>query len=342
MVTFLNPSLRPIPMHKHKFRVYATQNSFSDKAAQKYIKDFSLSAEPVYTGSNIDDWIAEMLRKDGLGIIPYVNSARGGVYEHISALVSPRVIVKRSRNLVSNLEIIGEQSVNVAFDLYANKNIKLEDLDSKMQHTLFTHPMALLQTNAFLERYKIKVDLTKTDTATGLHKCAQQKDLALAIAMSGTTHPNTYLLAQNIQPNKHNTTRFVIAINKRHHWRDNLKQQTSCLNGRPIKNKRLFLYSTLNEKNNADLTITLNTLGLKVYRSTTIPSQSKSGRVFTPNARIIECKHNGKDQQIFNESFFAHITNQSENPLQGRLTFLGTAPRLMIKKTEKSFEFIRD
>ena len=106
----------------------------------------------------------------------------------------------------SNFHIIGEHFLPIYFHLMALKGAKLEGI-----RTAESHIMALGQTRRFLRKHNIK-PVTAADTAGSARQVSECGDLTRA-AIAPRLAAEVYgldILAEHIEDEKHNTTRFVI------------------------------------------------------------------------------------------------------------------------------------
>jgi prephenate dehydratase len=129
-----------------------------------------------------------------LAMIPIENSIAGRVADIHHLLPS------------SNFHIIGEHFLPIYFHLMAPKGAKLENIK-----TAESHIMALGQTRRFLRKHGIK-PVTAADTAGSARHVSEGGDLSRA-AIAPRLAAEVYgleILAEHIEDEKHNTTRFVV------------------------------------------------------------------------------------------------------------------------------------
>jgi prephenate dehydratase len=106
----------------------------------------------------------------------------------------------------SSFHIIGEHFLPIYFHLMALKGAKLEGIK-----TAESHIMALGQTRRFLRKHGIK-PVTAADTAGSARHVSEAGDLTRA-AIAPRLAAQVYgleILAEHIEDEKHNTTRFVV------------------------------------------------------------------------------------------------------------------------------------
>jgi len=129
-----------------------------------------------------------------LAMIPIENSIAGRVAD-IHALLP-----------ASGLHIVGETFLPIHFQLLAAPGARIEDLT-----TVHSHVHALGQCRNIIRRHRLKT-VVASDTAGAAREVAELKDptiAALATELAGKIH-GLETLAENVEDETHNTTRFVI------------------------------------------------------------------------------------------------------------------------------------
>ncbi|RXK80561.1 prephenate dehydratase [Filimonas effusa] len=128
------------------------------------------------------------------GIMAIENSIAGSILPNYNLLQK------------SNLRITGEVYLQIKQNLLVNPGVKLEDI-----REVHTHPMAILQCLAFLEKYNWKLVETE-DTALSAKLIHQHKNkYAAGIASKRAAELfNLDVLAPNIHTMKNNYTRFLV------------------------------------------------------------------------------------------------------------------------------------
>lgn len=135
--------------------------------------------------------------KDGradLAMLPVENSTYGRVADIHHLLPD------------TGLHIIGEYFVRVHINLLAVPGTKLAQVDHAMSHTVL-----LGQCRTFLKKHSIQLR-TGADTAGSAQKVAEDGNpevAALASQLAGEIY-GLETLAENIEDNQHNTTRFLV------------------------------------------------------------------------------------------------------------------------------------
>jgi prephenate dehydratase len=128
------------------------------------------------------------------GIMAIENSIAGSILPNYNLLQK------------SNLRITGEVYLQIRQNLMVNPGVKLEDI-----REVHTHPMAILQCLAFLEKYNWKLVETE-DTALSAKLIHQHKNKhAAGIASKRAAELfNLDMIAPNIHTMKNNYTRFLV------------------------------------------------------------------------------------------------------------------------------------
>lgn len=106
----------------------------------------------------------------------------------------------------SNLTIIGEVYLQINQNLLVNKDVQLEDI-----REVHSHPMALQQCFAFLEKHNWKLIETE-DTALSAKNICQHKSKHIAAVASKLAAElfDLKIIAPNIHTLKNNYTRFLV------------------------------------------------------------------------------------------------------------------------------------
>ena len=136
-----------------------------------------------------------------LGMIPIENSIAGRVADIHNLLPA------------SGLHIIGETFLPIHFQLLAIPGARIEDLRS-----VHSHVHALGQCRKIIRRYGLK-PVVAGDTAGSAREVAEAKDptrASLATALAGEMYGLT-ALAEDVEDEAHNTTRFVV-LSKTPQW----------------------------------------------------------------------------------------------------------------------------
>ena len=128
------------------------------------------------------------------GVVAIENSIYGSFRENYDLL------------LKHDAKIVGESYHKIILDLIALPSVKLEDLKE-----IYTHPMAMTQAEAFLEKYPDLKKIETHDTASSA-RMIKEKGLLHAAAIGSELTAEIYgmsILAHDIETERHNYTRFL-------------------------------------------------------------------------------------------------------------------------------------
>ncbi len=190
------PSFLPRPIISEcmfKAAYFGLPGAYSEQASIKYF------------GSSIGlkecGFLTEVFESVGVdsefGVVPIENSIEGAVTQTYDLLLG------------SELSIVGEVIVGISHCLMAVKGVNLVQVKD-----VYSHPQALGQCRAFLEAHKLN-SIPFYDTA-GSAKMLKEKVLRNAAAIASARAAKVYgmnVLADGIQSNRHNYTRFLIISN---------------------------------------------------------------------------------------------------------------------------------
>ncbi|MBE7685940.1 prephenate dehydratase [Tenacibaculum piscium] len=156
-----------------------------------------------------------------------------------------------------NLQIIGEQYLNIHHHLMALPNQKIEDIKE-----VSSHPMALLQCKEFFKKYpKIKL-IEDVDTAEVAKRIAQNnlKGVAAIAPKIAAEIFNLNIIEDSIQTIKENATRFVILETKKRNHQNNSDNTIKNSNKASLKfqldHKRGSLATILNVLSDCKMNLT--------------------------------------------------------------------------------------
>ena len=164
-------------------------------------KDFFDGEEIETIDCNTFKELAKLVADDSniLGIMAIENTIAGSILQNYQLLRENR------------LTIVGEYKLRISHSLVALPGVKMEDIKE-----INSHPMALMQCSEFLERFPDKKLVEKDDTA-GSAKWIKENGLADHAAICPAGAAELYgmnILAEGIETNKRNFTRFLIVSNK--------------------------------------------------------------------------------------------------------------------------------
>lgn len=167
-----------------------------------------IAAKEFFNGSEIETIdcdtfkvLAEMVagKPDVLGIMAIENTIAGSI------LPNYRLIRE------NDLAIVGEYKLRISHSLVALPGVEIEDINE-----VNSHPMALMQCEEFLDRFP-HIKLVEKDDTAGSAKWIQENNLRDHAAICPAGAAALYgmnILAEGIETNKHNFTRFLILANR--------------------------------------------------------------------------------------------------------------------------------
>jgi prephenate dehydratase len=171
--------------------------AFHEIAAYKYFGDQSVEIVPRNTFKDLFKALKD--RKVEYGITAIENSLAGSILPNYSLL------------LESNMKVIGEIYLRIKQNLVALPGQTLKDIDE-----VFSHPMAILQCQAFFDEFPNIKLIDSIDTALSAKKIADEKLSGIAAIASdlAATKYGLDIIAEEIETNKRNYTRFLILQDK--------------------------------------------------------------------------------------------------------------------------------
>lgn len=176
-----------------KIAIQGGYGAFHEIAANHYFNGQEIEIVPRNTFKDLFKAL-----KDGqvdFGITAIENSLAGSILPNYSLL------------LESNMKIIGEIYLRIRQNLVALPGQTIADIKE-----VFSHPMAILQCQAFFDNYpEIKL-IDSIDTALSAKKIAQENISGVAAIASdlAATKYGLEIVAEQIETNKKNYTRFLI------------------------------------------------------------------------------------------------------------------------------------
>lgn len=142
------------------------------------------------------------------------------VFEDVQAGRASKAVVAIENSLVGSInevyDLLLKDSLQIEGELYmriSHNLIGLQGATLQQIKTVYSHPMALLQCEAFLDTKLASADVhERHDTAESVEFVAQQKDpsqAAIASAAAAKMH-GLKILQSDIETDKHNYTRFIV------------------------------------------------------------------------------------------------------------------------------------
>jgi prephenate dehydratase len=134
------------------------------------------------------------------GIIPIENSLTGSIHQNYDLL------------LESDLSITGEIFLRVSHYLIANHGVKPHNVKR-----VFSHPQGLAQCLKFLKKMPQAERIPVSNTAAAVRKIKDGRllDAAAIASLQAAIDYDMNILAENIEDNKANITRFLILAKKK-------------------------------------------------------------------------------------------------------------------------------
>ena len=145
----------------------------------------------------------------------------------------------------SDVRIIGEHKLRIKHSLVALEGQEIEDI-----HEVRSHYMALLQCEQFLSQHPHIQLIEAEDTAKSAHKIATSNQRGIAgICYAETAKQfGLKILAEGIETNKHNFTRFLMVAHK--DKAEQITQKESC-------NKASIVFSLPHEQGSLSKVLTI-------------------------------------------------------------------------------------
>lgn len=177
------------------------RGAYAQQAIDKYFSDKSKpKVESLALDSFSEVFASVSEQKVQYAMIPIENSLNGSVYQNYDNFISHADVV-----------IVGSVSLSIHHSLLVCKGTKLEDIK-----TVYSHPQGFGQSRNFLEAHKdwTLIDSVSTATAAELVSSSGDKSKAAIGSALNAEIYNLDILAQDIQDEKTNYTRFVLITKK--------------------------------------------------------------------------------------------------------------------------------
>ncbi len=176
-----------------KIAIQGGYGAFHEIAAIKYFGDENIEIVPRNTFKDLFKALKE--GQVDFGITAIENSLAGSILPNYSLL------------LESNMKIIGEIYLRIRQNLVALPGQELSDIKE-----VYSHPMAILQCQAFFDEYPEITLIDSIDTALSAKKIADENlhNIAAIASDLAAEKYNLNIIAEEIETNKKNYTRFLI------------------------------------------------------------------------------------------------------------------------------------
>ncbi len=147
------------------------------------------------------------------GVIPVENSIAGSITMNYDLLVKEPV------------EIVGEIFLKINHNLLGQKGAKLQQIKK-----VYSHQTALEQCKGFIKKHHLKA-IPEYDTA-GAAKIIKERNNQDEVVVASDLAAKIYdldILAENIEDNKHNSTRFFVIAKKDASSIENIKREKTSI-----------------------------------------------------------------------------------------------------------------
>ncbi len=178
---------------KKRIAIQGYYGSFHDETIQAYYEDEDTEIVPLNTFQEVISQ-TEHGQVD-IGLIAIENTVAGSILNNYRLLSN------------SKLHVVAEIKRRIVQNLLALPGQEIKDIEE-----VHSHPMAILQCDRFLEKHpQIKLVYSE-DTALSAYEIAKKKIPGRAAIASYTAALkfNLEILANSIETNKHNFTRFLL------------------------------------------------------------------------------------------------------------------------------------
>jgi prephenate dehydratase len=175
-----------------KVSIQGYEGSFHQEAARQFFGK-EVAVVPCATFREVVKIASNRKESDG-GVMAIENSIAGSILPNYNLLQK------------SNLRVAGEIYLHIKQNLMVNPGVKLDDI-----REVHSHPMALQQCLAFLDKYDWKLVETE-DTALSAKHIHQHRSKHIAAIASKLASElfDLHMIAPNIHTMKNNYTRFLI------------------------------------------------------------------------------------------------------------------------------------
>ena len=176
-----------------KVAIQGVSGAFHEIAARQYFEGEEIEILPCIT---FKDLFKALAADDSLlGIIAIENTIAGSLLQNHNLLRE------------SGCMIVGEHKLRIEHNLAALPGQRIEDIDE-----VYSHPIALMQCEDFLDGYRHMKAIESEDTALSAKEIADRTIMKRAAICSSLAAENYGLeiIAKGIETNKRNFTRFLL------------------------------------------------------------------------------------------------------------------------------------
>ncbi len=186
--------------------------TFHEIAAHHYFKDTDVE---IITSESFDDLFRRMKNGEARYAISAIeNSVAGSILPNYQLITD------------SELQITGEIFLRVCQNLAALPGQTIHDL-----HEVYSHPMAILQSKPFFDRYPHIRLVDGRDTASCMRRISIEglKGVGAIGSRFAAEKYDLEIISESIETNKRNYTRFLILTDKEHLPQENLPPNKSSV-----------------------------------------------------------------------------------------------------------------
>ena len=240
-----------IPVENARVVYQGVEGAYSHEAALAYFGD---GAEVFHVKTWEDAMEAVESEKADYAVIPIENSSAGAVSDNYDLML-------RHDNV-----IVAEICIPVNHMLLGVCGASLDDI-----RTVYSHPQALMQSGEYLNGRPKWRQISVENTAVAAKKIISEQDRSQAAVASRTAGElyGLQVLAEGINHNKNNTTRFII-LAKEHMYRRDAGKITICFE---LPHKSGTLYNMLGN-------LIYNGVNMRMIESRPIPGRNWEYRFF--------------------------------------------------------------
>lgn len=181
---------------------FGAPGSYSEQAMEECFGE-RIQSFPAATFREVMSAVRE--GKADFGVLPIENTTTGGITDSYDLLVE------------FDNYIVGEHVLRIDQALLGLPGAKVEDI-----RTVYSHPQGILQSRRFLAEHPQMKAVESGSTAGSARKVAEEKDITQA-AIASVRAAKTYglsVLAEKINYEDTNSTRFIIITSRKEHLRE--------------------------------------------------------------------------------------------------------------------------
>lgn len=185
---------------------FGVSGSYTEQAMEEYFGD-GVTSFPASTFKEVMSAVKE--KKVDYGILPIENTTTGGITDCYDLLVE------------YDHYIVAEHVIKVNQALLGLKDAEIADI-----RTVYSHPQGILQSRGFLSSYPAMTAVESGSSTAGSAKKVLEENDKTQAAIAGIRAAKTYdlkVLAENINDEDVNSTRFIVITNKKIFLQDSKK-----------------------------------------------------------------------------------------------------------------------